>query len=39
VMIAQKGGRIIILASILSRVATPKLVPYTISKTALLGMT
>lgn len=39
VMIAQKGGRIILVGSILSRVAAPKLVPYGISKTAILGLT
>lgn len=39
VMIAQKSGRIIIIGSVSSRVALPNLVPYTISKSALLGMT
>lgn len=38
-MIRQKSGRIIIMGSIFSRVTGPRVAPYTISKTALLGMT
>ena len=38
-MIRQKSGRIIVMGSIFSRVTGPRVAPYTISKTALLGMT
>ena len=38
-MIRQKNGRIIVMGSIFSRVTGPRVAPYTISKTALLGMT